>query len=300
MKASVVALLSTALLVSLSLAEPVKLKLERPSKVGDKAEIIAKHTATGTQKVTVAGNVVQSRNTHENIVLEATGEVLAVSGRGKATKKKLAVKSLKFSDEKGVEPQELLASGKEVIAELKGDEVAFTVAGEAADDATAKALKTVIEMSADSGSDSSFDPDAIFNTTVPHAVGEDWDVDIAAMIKGAKVSDPFQFEAAGSSGKSRIEKLAKVEGIDCAMLSGTLDLKLAAVRGMPEGTKLVDGSSKIKFTAPVPLDETKPNLGGKITMKVAINADIPTPDGGTARLDIVNEIAKEESVKPLP
>jgi hypothetical protein len=69
---------------------------------------------------------------------------------------------------------------------------------------------------------------------------------------------------------------------------------------MPEGTKLVDASSKMKITASVPLDEATQELGGKMTVKVAIKADIPTPDGGTARLDIVNEIAHEESVKPLP
>ena len=71
------------------------------------------------------------------------------------------------------------------------------------------------------------------------------------------------------------------------------------MRGMPEDTDLTGSSFKMSLTCPAPVDPTKPELGGKMVMTTAINADFKTPDGGKVELNMTGTMSREESTRPV-
>jgi len=297
MKNSLLTLFASVAIVAVCQAESYTLKLTRPEKVGNKAEVSAKGTDQISQKTAVGGEVVKDEKTYGSGSLDAVREVLAVSAKGKPTKLKFTVKSLQYTADKDVAPKEILAGGKEIIAVVKGKENSFTIDGDAADETMTKALKLVISLGDESNAT---DADAMFNTKQPHAVGDEWDAGIDELIKSMGADTPIQFDPKACTGKIKLERVEKVNGIECCILTGSITLLVPpAVRGVPEGTDFTGSTVKISLNCPVPTDPAAPEIGGKFVMDMALKADINTPNGGKGKFNMANKMVREESAKPV-
>jgi len=297
MKNILLTLLTSVSIASVCHAESYTLKLTRPEKVGNKAEVCAKGTDQVSQKTTVGADAIKAESTYGSASLDALREVLAVTAKGKPTKLKFTVKSLQYTDDKAIAPKEILAGDKEIIAVVKGKEKSFTIDGEEAGETMAKALNLVISLGDETNAT---DADAMFNTKLPHAVGDEWDAGIDELIKSMGADTPIQFDPKACTGKIKFERVEKVNGIECCILTGSITLLVPrAVRGVPEGTDFTGSTVKISLNCPVPTDPAAPEIGGKFVMDMALKADIKTPNDGRGTFSMANKMVREENANPV-
>ena len=277
-------------------AESYTLKLNLREKVGDKAEFSAKGLDQRSQKVTEGGEVIKEVSIYRSSTLDAVREVVAVSGNGWPIKLKFIVKSLKYTADKEAAPKEILTAGKEIIAFRKGKEKSFTIDGEEADEATAKALNLLIELYDESVP---LDPEVIYSVKEPHAVGDEWDANLEDLIKSMDVDRRIRYDRKASSGKVKLERVEKVNGIECCILAASLTLVPCGMDNLPEGTDFTGSTLKMTLTCPVPMDPATLSPDGNFVADVAVKADFKTPDGGARRLETVGKVSREESFKPI-
>ena len=296
MQRSLLILLSDLAIVSVCWAESYSLKIVRPEKVGDKAALSSKASDQMDLIATNGGKIVDYKAIYQSGALDAVREVLTVNDKGKPTKLKLTVKSLKYSANKDAEPKEILTDGKVVIATRSGKDASFTIDGKELGDAAIKALKLVVPLGPEN---SLFDVESLFNTKTPRAVGDDWDAGVDEMIKSMGADMSVQFDPQTSGGKIQLERIEKVNGINCGILTGSVTLVPLSMRGLPEGTDFTDSAYKLTLTCPVPVDPEAPELGGKLVMTTSLKADFPTSNGGKARIHIIDAMSHEESTKPI-
>ncbi len=296
MQSKIPTLFACLAIVTVCHAETYTLKTSRPEKVGDKAEISAQGVNQMSQKATGVPGGDQEERTFGRGSLDAIREVLEVNAKGRPTKLKFTVKSLKYTTDKEAAPKEVLAGGKEIIAVRKGKKKSFTIDGKEAEEAMVTAIKSVISLGDE---DDSADPDAMLNTKEPHAVGDEWDVNIDEMIKYLGPVMGLQFDRRASSGKVKLERVEKVDGVECGFLSASMNLAPSGMRGLPEGTDLTGSTFKVTLAYPYPTDPAEPERGGKITVKINLKAGMKTPDGGDINISIGGTMSHEESLKPI-
>jgi hypothetical protein len=296
MQSTIPTLFACLAIVAACQAESYTPKVSRPEKVGDKAEFSAKGLDQRSQKVTEGGEVLAEATIDESGTLDAVREVLAVSEGGWPINLKLTVRSLKYTADKNAAPKEILTAGKEIIAYRKGREKSFTIDGEEADDATAKALNLLVELYDES---IPLDPDAIFNVREPHAVGDEWDAGLDGMINSMNADKRVRYDRKASSGRVRLERVEKVNGIECCILTASLTLVPCGMSNLPENTTFTGSTYKLAFTWAVPTDPATPYPSGRVVADLAIKANFKTPDGGTRRLETTGRVSREESFKPI-
>lgn len=297
MQSTIPTLFSCLAIVTACQAETYTLKTARPEKVGDKAEISAQGLNQLSQKATGGrGLQKEEERTYGSGSLDAVREVLAVNDKGKPTKLKFTVKSLKYTDDKDLAPKEILAGGKEIVALREGKKKSFTIDGKEADEAMVKAIKSVISLGDE---DDQADPDAMLNTKEPHAVGDEWDVNLDEMIKSFGPVSGLQFDRQASSGKVRLERVDKVNGVECGFLSASINLIPCGMQGLPEGTDFTGSTLKVTLAYPYPTDPAEPERGGKIISKMTLKAVMKTAKGDEIRISIGGTMSHEEILKPI-
>ena len=277
-------------------AESYTLKILRPEKVGYRADFSAKSLDQSASHATIGDKVGKEKAGYQVGSLDAVREVLAVNDKGKPTKLRFTVKSLLYTSEKGVEPKEILAGGKEVIAVRKGKEKTYTIDGEQAGEATAKALQFVISLGDESNGP---DPDAMFNTKAPRAVGDEWDAGVDEIIRSMGTTMPLQFDRKASGGKVRLERVEKVAGVECCILTASIVLVPAGMQGLPDDADFTGSTYKMSMACPMPVDSAAPELGGKIMIAMALTADFKIPDGSQSKLEVTGTATHEERTRPI-
>lgn len=266
------------------------LKIDRPEKVGSKSEISIKSLDRETTQTKYEGTPLAEEKTYGAGSIRAIREVLAVGANGRATKLKLAIKSLKFTADPNAEPKELFPTGKEVTAELKAGETTFTVDGKPAAANLDQALQLFGLVN--DGPDS----DVMFNTNVPHAVGDEWNADLREATKHGSFGT-FTFDLRASTGKVRLERIEKVNGIECYIVTCKMTLIPSGMVGQA-GADVAGSSLKFTTTIPVPVDPAAPELGCKTEDDTAFKIRFKTAAG--PKIDSTAKSVREEEIRECP
>jgi hypothetical protein len=266
------------------------IKIDRPEKVGSKSEISIKSLAQETTQTKYAGAPLAEEKTYGGGSIRAIREVLAVGKNGRATQLKFAIQSLKFTADPNAEPKELFPTGKEVTAELKEGETTFTIDGKPVAANLDDALQLFGLVNDGPASD------VLFNTTVPHAVGDEWNADLREATKHGSFKD-FTFDLRASTGKVRLERIEKVNGIECYIVTCKMTLIPTGMAGQA-GADLAGSSLKFATTIPVPVDPAAPELGCKTEDDTVFKIRFKTAAG--PKVDSTSKSIREEEIRESP
>jgi hypothetical protein len=273
-------------------AKTYLIKMERPERVGDQYDSKIGLTSSMKQQVLTGGKISREQVTANEGTLESLTEVTKVDQRGKINGLKITVK--KFTITSKEEAEVSVPAGKVILANRTGDKKSFTIDGEAAAPAVNKMLSDMFSLGRSESEDKVSD-DAIFGMEKPHAPGTEWDVDVQKM--QASMPKEFEFAEVGSSGKMKFEKIAKVAGIDCAVLASTVKLKAKGMKGVPpESTKKAEIVIDLKGDFPLTVAEQNPTQS--MVMKMDFDAVMTQPDGAEVEIIIDSKMSKQESRSP--
>jgi len=178
----------------------------------------------------------------------------------------------------------------------QGEKLSFIISGAEADNDTAQALKLVVPLDYESNM---IDPLAMFSTKEPHAVGDEWVASPHDMIKSLNADMGIQFDHQVSSGKIKFERVEKVNGIECCILTGSITIIPSSMGGLPESADLAGSTLKFGFTCPIPTDPGTAVPGGRFVTDMTVKASYEPPEGGTQTLELVGTSSREESAKPI-
>jgi len=100
MHSTFLTLLASVAIAAVCQGESYFLNLNRPEKVGDRAEITAKGTDRMSHKLRQDGEIISEGETFGSCSLDAVREVLAVNNKGRPVKLKFTVRSLMYTADK--------------------------------------------------------------------------------------------------------------------------------------------------------------------------------------------------------
>ena len=270
-------------------SQPVLVKIDRPEKVGRTSQISIQSSNREVTETRNAAAQPEVKRIYEAGSLRGVREVLAVGKNGRATKLKLAIDSLTFTSAETIEPKELLAGGKVVIAELKNDQVAFTVDGKPAVAALDLALQSfglIYEGP---------ETDVLFNTKVPHAIGDTWSVNLAEVVK-QDIYQSLTFDLKASSGKVTLGQVAKVDGIDCYRVTCEMTLIPSGLAGQ-DGANVAGSTVKFATTIPVPVDPSLPEVGCKTDDETTFKIRFKAADGTNSVINAATKAIRDEKLQ---
>ena len=272
------------------------LKLHHDAVKGQKSQDHYKVKSTTSQKVLVAGNVVQEEV--KEFETEAIGvrETLEVSPHKKPTQIKFTVE--KFLHKTNEESGSKLKQGAVIIGKLgEEDKETFTVDGEDPDADLAEALALIFEMSPDG--EKKIDDDTIFNTKEPHEVGTTWSANVGAIIDSMPEDLPFELEEKDAKGSVKFPAIKTEQGLECAEVVIEANLKPKKIKGMPPELKPKRAEVKVTEERLVPLDGATPTLTAAQKMDFTFSGTMTTPEGGEAKIEVGTVLSRSLESKLL-
>ncbi len=278
-------------------AKEYVIKLERPEKVGDQLEVSASGMIRESTKASVGGKVVQKTDLAIDFEVQGTYDTLAADEKGRCTKCSLTVaKMVKIEDGKEVE---LLAPGKVVIAETKGQETDLQLKDPT--DMLSEEAKKILDVSdlLSTHTGELADDDAIFGSSRPRKVGDSWDMNTELAARyfgrtlGAVKKEHFK-------GKMKLVGVTKVRGTECLEIHGVVTVSpFPLPPGMPPGAKVVEGKLVMSTKSLLPVDLALPSLGVEMTADGNIVLTIPGAEPGTEVKAQTSQVRKvKTSVTP--
>jgi hypothetical protein len=238
-----------------------EIKLVRPPKVGQKYTLTVDGAMTRTATIAVGERKVVNEDGF-GVHLEATVEVLEVNKDGEEAK--VACRIAKFTRLTRDGEAELLAAPRVVTATGGKTETEFAVDEGQLSDEAKEALDLVLMM----GEDDGYNDDIIYGTKKRQPVGGSWDVDQKAAADEAK-ADEVVFDPNDIVGSLKLEKVEKVDGVECLHIAGTTEIRQFTAKP-PENMTMEKGSLKAKYSGAYPVDGLTGTLAE--TMSVTHNA----------------------------
>ena len=227
-------------------AQDYEIKLLRPPTVGQKYTMTVEGAIVRTATVKLNGQEVRKTNDGYGVRLEGTVEVRAVNADGEEGKATCTVAKCVRITREGETP--LVPAGRVVTAQGSKDETTYTIdQGELSDDVK-EALRIVFRM----GEEDGYTDDKIYGTTQRQPVGGSWPLDAKAASEEAK-ADEMIFDPADISGSLSIEKVEKVDDVECLRIGGLTEIKKFTAKP-PMGMTFDTGSLKAKYSGLFPVD----------------------------------------------
>ena len=282
-----------------SFAEDAKtytIKVKRDPKVGGKSHEHLKMTSEQSQKLTLGGKKLKEES--EDLKGELTGiiEVLELSPHKKATKIKFTVEQFSFQKDVDTE-QNPLKAGTVIIGTLEADgKEAYSADDKKVEGPAEKVLKSLLDLNPDKENESS--DDIVFGTNQPRAVGSEWDVNKAAMLKSLPGDMPFKLTEKDISGKVRFPSVKVIDGKDHCLVRAEVKIIPRELKGMPPSFKASKAVMTVSMEKLAPVDEKLSTPEEKQTFEMALNGTIDSPDGKVLMETFTREERQRES-KPV-
>jgi hypothetical protein len=257
-------------------AQDYKIKLNRPSKVGDESTA---HITTKF-KQEMSGNPAGSQEF--TVELQGTLKTLAVNDKtGAATKLSCTVKKLTKDG------NELYPPGTVIVGEKVNKADTFTIDGNPVDAANVPALSAVLELA---DPDRSTTDDEIYGTDKPQPIGGSWPISadkMAAELTGEGLPVP----AESLKGEVKLTDVTKVDNVDALMMN--MHISADGFNSTVPGANITDGKLDVTGDSVVPVDESLQGLSLKVKMHMSMTV---TPDNGgpAATLTIDRETNQEQ------
>ena len=222
-----------------------EIKLVRPPKVGQKYKLTVDGAMTRTATISVGERKVVNEDGF-GVHLEGVVEILEVNKDGEEAK--VACRIGKFTRITRDGETDLLTEPRVVTATGGTDDTVFSVdEGELSEEAK-EALDLVLPM----GEDDGFNDDTIYGTKKRQPVGASWELDPKAASDEAKADDVI-FDPKDISGSLKLEKVERVDGVECLHVAGTTEIKQFTAKP-PENMTMESGSLKAKYSGAYPVD----------------------------------------------
>lgn len=275
-----------AIMTASAQCEEVSLQLYRPERSGQVSGIVIDVSNVSTRSASQPGQNSETQSESETVHFQARREVLAIDDFGVPTRVKYTVKELSVvsANERNYP---VLRPGQVLVTELSGGGTKFIVDGvEAADSASFNRL-AFFNLSAGGN----VTDDQLFGTSRRRPVGEKWRIELDPETR-AKLG--WQMAGAGSHAIGKIDRIERVNGIDCAVFTkifhfnnGAENLKALNLNpaSLPPGTTVKMGSIDITGTALYPMDRSLPQLGGRFTAEIVTRIEIPQPNNQPVTVD---------------
>ncbi len=226
------------------LGQDYEIRLHRPRHVGQENKITVSGMETEETSMSSAGKVLQQEKKEFTVRLEGVLTVLATSTNGKVTR--LSVQMGKFVKTEAGVTKDLLPPGTVVVASRGVRRTKFEVNGKALEADVARTLGVVVTVASKDLTD-----DEVFGTPDRKRVGDNWDVNSAAMAE--MLNDDGSVAVKDVKGKVTLKEVVK--DASGPLLHVTFELTgRTAVPPAPPGFSLREGTIGMKGTGDFPLD----------------------------------------------
>lgn len=267
--------------------ETYEIRLDRPSKVGEKYGVSSLVATKTVSKVTTEGEA-EPRTVRDSvgIALEGEIEVLAVTPRGAELKVACTVAKCTVTD--GDAQHDVIPAGKVILAEWKGDKTVYAVKLDGdktlpVPDRLAGVLDDVLRIANpdDQGND------AVFGTKEKQKVGASWPVNAEAAVKELD-REGMKVAVEDVSGSTKLAEKTKAGGVDCLKLETKFKAKNASGsgKGPAEGMTLEKGELSVSVTTLLPVDPALPPVTDSGVMKVKSVMKGKDPEGKSMTVEV--------------
>ena len=238
-------------------APDYEIKVSRAFKVGDKYHIHGTGMSNTTAKTT-SGTPAPDDTKQFRMEIDADVEVLAVNARGGETKRSYLIgKCVKLGD--GDASKEILAKGRTLVAETKGNKTVFSLDGGPVTDEIADVLNVAIITDRDNAIDLTlFDPPA------REHVGDTWLASPEALAAAHK-KQGVELKPEDIGGRGKLESLSKVQDIDCLVATLELTLKLPPPKSADQRFEVTSKDSSWTLQLSLPMNSPQPPVQSKRT-----------------------------------
>ena len=269
-----------------------KIKLERPSKVGEKADVSVTATMTETATFSFKDREPEKSVTSTAITLEGHGETLAIDSHGWETKASL--KLTKTEINRDGKTTTILPAGTLLEVSLDGDKTVFKVDGKPVSDEAADALSEVLFLhDARTHGD-----DEVYVNDKPQKVGANWPLNADLAAKDLSVLG-LPVTSKHVTGSSSLVDVETSDGVPCLHVQLIMDADEITAQ-MAEG--LVPGKTAMQMLLHimVPIDQSSQYGRASLATRVAITATRPAgKDGPAATIRRVIERGRSVIAKPV-
>lgn len=265
--------------------ETYVIKIERPGKVGDTADVHV--VIDGSRTTTVVRPGAMPSVTTETVKGEVTGreKVTAVDARGDALG--LTVTLDKMVDGTG---HEMLAHGSVVKVQRGEKEVTFTLEDGTAVKADARGL--LGRMYSTHSAEGPHDED-IFGTAERRKAGDSWPVQAAEAAKGLQRSG-LTVAPQDISGKVSVKGVETGNGAPALRIEGEIIARNLKSDVQPNGAKVVGGESHYTFGGLLPVDVTRDYLEQNVHTQTDVILQ-----AGTANVEIKSDDSVKKTATPV-
>jgi hypothetical protein len=269
------------------LGEDFEIRIVRQMKVGERVEVNGSAQVSEHAVTSAMGNVVQENKKEFEAEFVGVLEALGVNDEKNVIKYRITVNRCLMTPKGAEEPEELLASGTEVVAELVEKEESYTVDGEDVSPQAKKVLGLFVDFRKQT-----IDEDETFGTKERKKVGDSWPIDAEKTARSAK-DDDIEVEAADIEGSTTVVDRLDVDGVPCLEMRTLLKIKKIAPP-LPPSLKIEKSGIEADFQAHFPVDVTKLRLWEKTKMTVHMEAKgQPSPQAPEIHVVVKNSEAKE-------
>lgn len=237
--------LSGVFVASSCCAEEYKVQFQRKAAAGQRFFLTAQSQNTHKTSAAFLGRTSPEQKVEFVTEVAALVKVLETDAVGSITKATCTISNC-FKVE-GKYRHELLPSQTVVMASVEGGKPQFTIKGKPAEGDTLLALAATIELKTAGPTNSE-----ILGTDSPRKIGESWSVKpepMVAMFQAQRLVTTKE----DIQGKSTLEKLVKVGGVDCLELSSKVYLKKFAPP-LPPSAQIKLAFGAFRYSGKYPLD----------------------------------------------
>jgi hypothetical protein len=286
MNPRIIPLALIAMLTASAHCSEVKLRLHRQETAGNVAGIDVQVSSESTRTASQPGSNSETQSESETIRFKARREILKVDGTGLPTLITYTVRELAITGSNaGSYP--VLRPGQVLITELANGTTRFIVDGVEQADVAPFSRLAFLNLNAGGG----ITHDEFFGTNRGHQTGKEWRVEMNPETV-AKLGLPAA--GTGSHAVGLINRMEKINGIDCAVFTKTFHLNTGEANlktleinpeGLPRGTKVKTGLLTITGTGLFPVDSSLPELGGCYKVEMVTKIEIPQVKGAPVAVD---------------
>lgn len=275
-----------------------EIRLERPSKVGERREVQLTATLAKAIESSAGGKNPLAKSDKYEVFFKGKIRTLAVDGRQRESKVEIAVDRLILKQGDGSQDN-VLDSGAVVIGELgEGTTNYRTAAGAELGEAGAILAPKLFPLHTPV-------PAQLFSTKARQPVGGRWPLDKDAVRKTLKMLAPdvLPEEVADEqlAGGGQLLRALKVDGVECLEIQFSIVVELAAARNPPKGMKGAPSSYQFTVTETCPVTNSAGPLRKVTQAKIRTKFQgVPgTLQEGTT-IDLQATELIDEKIKYLP
>ena len=252
--------------------------INRPEIIGSKRKLHRTNSYSASSIVKVSGDVQQDQKEEWSSTIDYVESIQAVNDAGDPTKSTVEIE--KFDLVKDGETTQPLAAGTVLTVEnIKGDET-FTVDSEEVTGELAVVLGIIFGESPGEG-----DEDKAFGVNKPRKVGEEWDVDITALLATMPKDMPFTVNSEDSSGTMTLVEIVGAGDNQAGRLIGLVNLAIDGLPDMPQQLKPKNSKVEVSLNGVFPLDQSRQPTEESTKMKMQFIGTMTTPDGQSISIE---------------